>query len=225
MSDKTEKKTKRVKRVKQEGEPSKPKSPYILFCIDERVNINSENAAKDEASRLKNKEIIAELGSRWKSLKESDPSRLEYYNKKADESRSSYTQEMEDWKKVSDEKQVELKEEVTKLSVDKKSGTTRKKREPKASSVVTTQEVVVDAPSSSSAEVEVVVEEEAPKKKEDDKKKSSGKKITNPYLNFLAQSREQYKKDHPDVPSKEVSSKLSEMWKAMSDEEKAKFKN
>ena len=215
MSEKVEKKTKRVKRVKDEGEPSRPKTPYILFCIDERVNINTENASKDEADRLKNKEIIAELANRWKQLKETNPDKLEIYNKKADESRLTYTQEMSDWKKTRED---EIKPEV--VPETKKVGGTRKKKQQKPD-----EEQVIVVEEQPTQEVEVVIEEEdeKPKKKESVVKPKKGG--ANPYLNFLAQSREQYKKDHPDVPSKEVSSKLSEIWKGFTDEHKASYKN
>ena len=49
----------------------------MFFCIDERENIKKDNPD------LSNKEIIVEMGARWKILKESDIDRLKKYEELA----------------------------------------------------------------------------------------------------------------------------------------------
>ena len=78
-------KTKKVK-VEKTG-PKKNKSSYMFFCVDERENI------KKEKSELNNKEIVVELGARWKQLKETDQDRLKYYEKLAAEDKERYAHE------------------------------------------------------------------------------------------------------------------------------------
>jgi hypothetical protein len=59
----------------------------MFFCVDEREKI------KQERSDLNNKEIVVELGARWKTLKESDQDRLKYYEKLASEDKERYSRE------------------------------------------------------------------------------------------------------------------------------------
>ena len=132
---------------------------------------------------------------------------------------------MEDWKKARDEKQSVLKEEVATISNAKKvGGAVRKKKPvvvepPVVQEEEKTEEIVVEVEVPQQKE-EAVVVEEAPKVAVEKK----AKKNPNAYINFLSQMREQFKKENPDVPSKEVSSRLSQLWKTYSDEEKAKYK-
>ena len=78
-------------------------------------------------------------------------------------------------------------------------------------------------------ETEVV--EKKPKKKSDSKSTSSSdpvepKKKTkvNGYINYCTKNREQYKLDNPGVLPKDITRKLSEGWKLLSDDEKEQFK-
>ena len=85
------KQTKRTKKAKVEKTgPKKNKSSYMFFCVDEREKI------KQERSDLNNKEIVVELGARWKTLKESDGDRLKYYEKLAAEDKERYSREKQD---------------------------------------------------------------------------------------------------------------------------------
>jgi len=82
------KKTRSSKKVKDEKSgPKKNKSSYMFFCVEERDTI------KQEKSELNNKQIVVELGARWKILKESDHERLKYYEKLASEDKERYAQE------------------------------------------------------------------------------------------------------------------------------------
>jgi hypothetical protein len=81
------KETKRAKKKVEKTGPKKNKSSYMFFCVDEREKI------KQERSELNNKEIVVELGARWKTLKESDQDRLKYYEKLATEDKERYSRE------------------------------------------------------------------------------------------------------------------------------------
>jgi len=67
--------------------PKKNKSSYMFFCVDEREIIKQDNPD------LSNKEIIVEMGSRWKTLKESDPDRLKKYEILASEDKERFLRE------------------------------------------------------------------------------------------------------------------------------------
>ena len=61
-----------INQPKKEG-IIKVKSSYIYFCSEERKNISTENL------NLTKKEIISELGSRWKKIKDENGEKLKYY--------------------------------------------------------------------------------------------------------------------------------------------------
>ena len=42
-------------------------------------------------------------------------------------------------------------------------------------------------------------------------------------MHFCKEKRKQVKEDHPDLAISEIGSKLGEMWRALSDEEKTKY--
>ena len=65
----TTEKRKRTTKAKKEKDPDAPKRPlssYMLFCQDERETV------KEEHPTFKAKEILTELGKRWKALDEDD---------------------------------------------------------------------------------------------------------------------------------------------------------
>ena len=78
---------------------------------------------------------------------------------------------------------------------------------------------------------EVEGEEEVKDKDKKKKKQSSAsdepKKKTkiNGYINFCTINREQYKSENPELLPKDITRKLSEGWKSLSEEEKEKYKN
>lgn len=200
MSEKVEKK-KRVSKKKVEGGPVKSKSSYLHFCAEEREKIKSDGLS------LKNTEIITELGLRWSKLKESDPERLAKYEAVAKQDKERYSDEKKAFKTASLSKVVEeetvVEENVTEPVVvekPKKKGATKKK----------VKEEVVEEED----EVVVVVEE----KKEEPKKKVNG------YINFCKVNRSKVKEDNPGLQPKELTSELGRLWKALSEQEQAKYK-
>ena len=77
------KKAKRVKKPKDA--PKNPRSAYILFCNDERVNV------KKDMAELNAKEVLKELGRRWK---EEDDSTKTKYQDLANNDKKRYEEEM-----------------------------------------------------------------------------------------------------------------------------------
>ncbi|BFU20377.1 high mobility group box domain containing protein [Entamoeba histolytica HM-1:IMSS-B] len=55
-------------------------------------------------------------------------------------------------------------------------------------------------------------------------KKKGGKKNKNPYIIFCNMKREEVKAANPDLPSKEILSKLVEMWNGLTEEQKASYR-
>lgn len=66
----------RVKRRKDPNAPKKWKTGYILFCVDQRDKLKSENES------LSATEITSRLGAQWKSLSEKDKAKYEALSKK-----------------------------------------------------------------------------------------------------------------------------------------------
>lgn len=67
--------------------PKKNKSSYMFFCSEERENIKKDNP------NFSNKEIVVEMGARWKILKESDPVRLKKFEELAKEDKERFLRE------------------------------------------------------------------------------------------------------------------------------------
>lgn len=174
MSSKTnQSKLKKISKTKDPNEPKKNKSSYMFFCVDCREEIKTENLGLD------NKGIIAEIGSRWKSLKETNPDKVKYYEDLAEQ----------DKKRYQDEKGSYVKPESTEEVTSKKTKASKKKE---------TTESKDSTP-------------KEPKK-------------LNAYINFCTKNRETYKSSNPGALPKEITKKLSEGWRALSDSEKESYK-
>ena len=67
----------------------KNKSSYMFFCTEEREKI------KQDKPHLGNKDIVVELGIRWKILKEDEGRKehLDYYTKLAEQDKERYIKE------------------------------------------------------------------------------------------------------------------------------------
>ena len=57
----------------------------------------------------------------------------------------------------------------------------------------------------------------------DNESKRKPKRKPNAYMNFVKKNRPKVVKDFPDLSFTEIGSKLGEMWRALSDEEKKKY--
>jgi len=209
MPPKSEKKIKPVK----EG-PKKNKSSYMFFCEEERKKI------KEDRPELGNKDIVVELGVRWKQLKEDESRKDEFdeYTKLAEKDKERYLKE----------KQVSTEKKESEVDVEKKT----KKGVKKTSKEVEVEEEkpkeVKKKKVSKKVEEEVVVDEEVQEVQEVqevDEKTKKGKTKVNGYINYTKEMRDKVKKENPKLTPKEVTQQLSKQWKELSDDEKEKFKN
>jgi hypothetical protein len=212
MPPKSEKKIKPVK----EG-PKKNKSSYMFFCEEERKKI------KEDRPELGNKDIVVELGVRWKQLKEDESRKDEFdeYTKLAEKDKERYLKE----------KQVSSEKKESEVDVEKPEKKTKKGAK-KASKEVEEKEDVEDekpkevkkkkASKKVQKEQEVVLDEEVV---EVDEKPKKEKTKVNGYINYTKEMRDKVKKENPKLTPKEVTQQLSKQWKELSDDEKEKFKN
>ncbi len=97
--EKGEKGEKSKKQKKPKDAPKNPKSGYMFYCAEIRAVIKEENPD------MKPKEIMSEMGRRWKEVK--DTEEVKKYLKMAEEDKERYAVE----KKVYDEK-TEVEKEV-----------------------------------------------------------------------------------------------------------------
>jgi len=91
------------KEKKKEGAPKGIRSAYIFFCMDARAKIKEENPD------IKSKEIMVEMGSRWKSLKEDNPKKFERYQEMAREDKERFSKEKEEFSPDEHKPSVEKK--------------------------------------------------------------------------------------------------------------------
>ena len=143
---------------KTENQVKKNKSSYMFFCIDERTKVKSDN------STLNNKEILSELGKRWKKLKEENINIFKYYEKLASDDKERYLNEKNNPPEINTDK-IEVDFEVDNEEVVKING----------------------------------------------------------YVNYCKKNRQFIKDKNKDLSPKEVTNKLSENWKKLTNEEKEYF--
>lgn len=150
---------------------------------------------KSEKPDIKSTDIVKVMGERWKALSEKDK---EQYNVLAKVDKERYMSE----------KQAHLEQ-----NPPVKKG--KKKKEDKV--------VVVEAqPPSPPVEVEITTET-VPEVEVVSKPEEKKVKKTNKYLNFCKAHRPILKAEKPDLQQKQVLTELSLIWKAMSEEEQAKY--
>ena len=91
----------------------KNKSAYILFCLDERPVVKKDNPD------IKNRDILVELGKRWKLHKGEGSERFKGYEARALEDKNRYLSEKGDSVQVKVVKEKVVKEKVVKEKVVK----------------------------------------------------------------------------------------------------------
>ena len=110
IKSKTVKAKKVVNKVKDPNKPKRGKSAYLFFCADERSVV--KKLLGDNAMV---KDVTAELGIRWKGLKESlvyvDQERLKKYEQQAAEDKIRYENEMNVYEPPSDEELEKIKKQ------------------------------------------------------------------------------------------------------------------
>jgi hypothetical protein len=216
-----------AKSKRDPNKPKKNKSAYLFFCQDKRAAV--KESLGDDA---KNTEIVARLGELWNELKEESKNddelkeHLDAYLEQAAEDKKRYDEEMANYE-PSDESEDE---KPTKKPAKKPA----KKAAKKAKVVEEEEEEDPDATQPMAEEV-VEEEEEKPKrklpkfvteKKTSDKKSSEKKSVKklSAYTHFCQEHRAQVKEENPDFKATEVTKALSNMWKALDEEEKAEWK-
>jgi len=107
-----EKKDKKPRKKKAAGEPKKGKSAYLFFCADERIKL------KEDQPKMEAKDVLAELGARWKLFKEKNPEGVKKYEKIASEDKERYENEMKNYlpaeeNEVADDKKKTKKKKAT----------------------------------------------------------------------------------------------------------------
>jgi hypothetical protein len=177
---------------KDPNAPKKGKSAYIFFCAAMRPQVKEDLGEEGKSS------IMAELGKRWKELKDDDDraDELAEYTKMAADDKARYEDEKENGKSVEKVEVEPVKEKPKK----------------KAKKV----EVEVD---------DVETDDEQKPKKQTNKKtdghKESPKKKTG-YVYFCSHNREGVKTDNPEMKAQDITRELARLWKELSkDEQKA----
>jgi KaiC/GvpD/RAD55 family RecA-like ATPase len=99
-ADEEEKPKEKKSRAKKPADsPKKNKSGYLFFCQEMRPVVKKENP------EMKTNEIMAELGARWKELKENEPEEVERYMNMAAEDKTRYEEEMKNYVPSADEEE------------------------------------------------------------------------------------------------------------------------
>lgn len=163
VNDSSVKKVRKTKKVK-EG-PTRAKSGYLIFCVEKRPVVVSENPS------ITNTDIVTELAKRWQEVKSAGGNDYQKYMDLAKQDKDRYTNEKSEWdsNKVQEEPAVVVEEPAAKKKpVAKKTKKVKEPEpEPEPEPEVEEEEVL--------EEEEVVVVEE-PKVEEKPKKgKGAGK--------------------------------------------------
>ena len=202
----TEKKTKKTKNV--DG-VQKNLSGYIIFCKDMRATVKTENPD------INNKQIMTEMGARWKNA---DPETKKKYEQLASEDKERYLREkstvqssesVADGASESKEPEQEPVPEVAEPApaAPKKKAVTKKKK----AEAVLVEEPVVAAPAP------------APVPESTASQPVAKKGSNNGYINYSKLMRASVSAE-TGLDFKATTTELSKRWKALSDEDKQKYK-
>ena len=172
---------------KDPNAPKRGKSAYIFFCAAMRPQVKEELGEEGKSS------IMAELGKRWKELKEDDDrsDELAKYTKMAADDKARYEEEKENGKSA--------------VEID-----LYKKQEKK---VVEGDDVDTDY-----EEEKPILKKQA---KTDDKKESPKKKTG--YTYFCSHNREGIKTDNPEMKAQDVTRELARLWKELTKDERKQW--
>ena len=175
---------------KDPNAPKRGKSAYIFFCAAMRPQVKEELGEEGKSS------IMAELGKRWKELKDDDDraDELAEYTKMAADDKARYEDEKENGKSA--------------VPAEEKPKKQAKKVEVEEDDVDTDYEQEKPAPKKQA------------KKKTDDKE--SPKKKTG-YAYFCSHNREGVKTDNPEMKAQDVTRELARLWKELTKDEQKEW--
>ena len=205
---------------KDPNAPKRAKSAYIFFCAAMRPQV------KDELGEEGKSLIMAELGKRWKELKEDNDraGELDKYTKMAADDKARYEEDKttgqtsEPVKKAAQPKKDKATQE--KASTDdekvapKKATETPKKEE--TNEKVTPKKAKETPKKEETEEKASKKAKETPKKEETDEKASKKK---SGYVYFCKHNREGIKTDNPGMSAQDVTRTLAGLWKDLTKEE------
>ena len=221
-SDDSDKPKRRGGKQKSNNGPKRAKSGYLYFCEDQRNQLKVNNPS------LKSTEITSELGRLWNELKNdvSRASEIQKYENLALEDKQRYESQKSETADSSKPKKEVPKKEVVKKEVVKKEVV--KKEVPK-------KEVPKKGAKKEEVEDDDHVQEEVVTKKvnsksvpskgatsKDTPKETSNKKL-NGYQKYSEVRRPALKSSFPNEKPADITKKLSEEWKVLSNEEKQKW--
>ncbi len=240
-------KNEKKKEKKDKNAPKGAKSAYILFCADERPKVKEEEPGMDA------KKIAAELGKRWKELKEDDEEKVKEYQKMAEEDKVRFQNEMENYvpgevvekektKKKKDknapkgarsayilfcaDERAQVKEDMPEINAKEIISELGKRWKAVDDETKTKYQKLADEDKVRfKNEMENYVPGEIVEKEKVKKKKNKNapKGARSAYILFCADERAQVKEDMPDINAKEIISELGKRWKAVSEKVKAKY--
>ena len=107
-----EPKEKKPRKKKAAGAPKKGKSAYMFFCADERIKL------KQEQPEMTAKEVLTELGARWKVYKEKNLQGVANYEEAALEDKTRYEEEMKNYVPLVEEEKKDEKKKTKKKKAD-----------------------------------------------------------------------------------------------------------
>lgn len=233
------------KAKKSKNAPKNPRSAYLLFTRDERDIIKKENP------KISPKEIMIELGKKWKATNEDIRKK---YQEMANIDKERYQEEMKKYIPEDGEELVVKKKRKSKNAPKNASGPyiffCKEERDkvkgdnPEMSvkeimselgkrwKLIKDTDDVVKYKEMAKADKDrfeeemknyVPTDDEEPKKKRVKKDKNAPKNPVTMYQLFCKEKREELKKDK-DIPVKEITKKLGEIWKTFKDDNKNKKK-
>ena len=163
--DSSVKKARKTKKVK-EG-PTRAKSGYLMFCVENRPLVVSENPS------ITNTDIVTELAKRWQAVKTTGGADLQKYVDMATADKERYEKEMAEFVENKPQEEVVVVEAVVAEAPKKKGGAKKTKKEPEqpvaVAAPVPEEEVLEEEPN-------VVVEPKVEEKKKAVKGGGKGKK-------------------------------------------------
>ena len=202
---------------KDPNAPKRGKSAYIFFCAAIRPQVKEELGEEGKSS------IMAELGKRWKELKEDDSraDELAEYTKMAADDKARYEDEKENGKSAVPAEEKPKKKQAKKVEVEEDDVDTDYEQEKPAPKKKQAKKVEVEED-----DVDTDYEQEKPAPKKQAKKKTDDKespKKKTGYAYFCSHNREGVKTDNPEMKAQDVTRELARLWKELSKEEQKEW--
>jgi len=196
---------------KDPNAPKRGKSAYIFFCAAMRPQVKEDLG--EEGKSL----IMAELGKRWKELKEDEDraEELAEYTKMAADDKTRYEDEKGN-SQPTDKKTTKKKTEEEDSSTDDEKVTTKKKAK-----AVTTKKVVEKEDSSTDDEKMTTKKKAKAVSKEESEEKASPKKSG--YIYFCKHNREGVKTENPSMKAQDITRTLAALWKELTKNEQKEW--